>query len=576
MSVFFKTLKKIPNSGYFWLAVSSLIPIGIFLNRVLIPDYSTDVLSYHLFNGLRAFYHPFVPFSPIEYYPVGIANIAPYWDALTYLARSLVGYRLGTGLTVIAAIGCLVIVYQILTMILAENGKKFNAFWGLILLSSGIVLELEFQIATYDVDIINSLAVLLVFYAVLVKVLRSKSSTINLIFWSLCWLALGCLLAFKLTNLPFVLAIGGLLIWNLIHQHKKIGRRSIVKLVLASLLIIIPLLPSWLSNYHLTHNPLYPYYNGIFHSPEYAPVSYQDNTFGGTAFASKLFWPVASLGDQLRLGEPHHIYNDYKLALYWALAILTCLLAILRWIRIGFVSKVVLVYFVVSTFLWGLLFGIERYFISSMLLGGLILAILISAKINDPKRQLRYFLLAGLASLGLVVAVIEDYRIIHFNLRYDISWRTPLHADPSLHRSQLDYLFSDHLNISPAEQKTVTKADILLNCNTNVAGLMVLLPNSKNKPVVNIISDGLPQYADMSNNVFYKKYRNGRLSSSTQSKRTYKWVSIISNKDIGPTAKGCYTNIRKNGGVILSHQPVDSLLGYSNIKLSLIEGTIEL
>lgn len=562
------------NSPILWLLFACLPIIIIFFNRVLIPDFSTDVLSYHLFNGMRAAQHPFVPFLSSEFYPVGIANIAPYYDALTYIARQLLGYRLGTVLSLVSAIGCIGITYKLLMLILKEQNKRFHAGWGLLLVNAGIVLELQFQLATYFIDIINAAAVLGVFYLLVRQLLNKKNAT-HWQWWLILWFAFGVLLALKLTNLPLVIPMAAMLIWDGWRRRVSPWGKSSVILILSMGVIIVPLLPGWIGNYRLSHNPLYPYYNAVFQSPDYANTNFTDRTFGGTTLVAKIFWPIASLSDQLRLGEPHHIYNDYKLILYWSLMVVLIILLLLRWVRLGIANKLILFYFLSSTLLWGLFFGIERYFISSMVLAGLVLAMPFTAHVPLKKYYFTYFILA-MGIICCVIAGVEDYRIVRFNLQYDMSWRPSLYQNFTLHKAQKTSIFAHELSLTVAQRQTVQGSDIFLNCNTDVAGLLALLPGASSKPMINIIADGFPQYADMSNNSNYRKERLKRLETLFPGKQTYNWVSIVSDKDIGPTTPGCYSNIAASHGTVASRQPINDFLGYDRIHMIMVSGQITL
>jgi hypothetical protein len=248
---------------------------------------------------------------------------------------------------------------------------------------------------------------------------------------------------------------------------------------------------------------------------------------------------------------------------------------LLRWVRLGLVSKIVLVYFLSSVLLWGLVFGVERYIMSTMLLGGLVLAMPFMAKVRLKKYYFRWLLLAAGAT-ACAVAGIESYRIFHFNKQYDMSWRPTLQQNQQLHKSQKAVLFAKELELTPAERQTVLNADIFVNCNTNVSGFLSLLPGAGSKPTINVIADGLPQYADMSNNSTYRRDRLQRLQSAFPDKRTYTWVSVVSNKDIGPTAPGCYRNIAQSGGMVTAYQPINSFLGLDTIRLTLVSGEITL
>lgn len=155
-----------------------------------------------------------------------------------------------------------------------------------------------------------------------------------------------------------------------------------------------------------------------------------------------------------------------------------------------------------------------------------------------------------------------------------MSWRAPLLGNRELHRTQLPYLFQKHLDLTPGKTAQVSAADIMLNCHTNVSGLLSLLPGASQKPVVNIAADGLPSYAAMTGIQSYRSAVKSRLDMG--SKTSYRWVSVFSDKNIGPTHQNCLNNIKARGGRVDSTEPISSLLGYGDMSLFLASGTIPL
>jgi|GEM_PF-6332179 len=566
-----KILLRALNSPWLWVSLACLPSLVIFADRILVPEWSTDTISYHLYNGMQAFHNFLIPFSPHEFFPVGIANISPGYDALTYAARSIAGYRLGTGLSLLAALGCIFITYRLLGLLLKEQSKRFHAGWGLLLVNAGIILELQFQLATYFIDVINAFFVLLALYGVVRAVLLPAAQTLRLRWWCVLWLVCGALLAGKLTNAALVIPLMAIMLWDGYRRRGHLlPKRKIIYLA-CCFLLFLPLLPGWIQNYQLSHNPVFPYYNAAFQSPYYPAINYTDTTFGGQNTLQKAVWPVASLGNQLRLGEPHHIYNDFKLATYWVLAVAVLGLLLLKRLRLQTASKVILFYFLSSLFIWGMLFGINRYIIPALIVGGLVACLPFLAKSQGVWR----WIAVGLGLVACVVLSVESYRSLRFNFTYDMSWRPPYLQNQQLHKAQLSSLFAKHLSLTLAEQATVKRADILLNCHTNVSGLDSLLPGASGKPMVSIIADQLPQYAALSNNPLYRKTVKQRLDGGGAPK-LYHWVTVVSDNDIGPTGPSCYKNIAARGGRISERQLLPSFMGYDRIHLTLLSGTITL
>lgn len=561
--------RKVLSHPLVWIGLAVLPAAVIFANRVLIPDMSTDVISYHLFNGLRGLSHPLTPFLPTEFYPVGIANIPSGLDSITTVARMLLGYRLGTILSFASMVVIAIMLYKILSLILTEHNRNFNPFWGLLLINSVIVMELYFQLATYFIDNLNSALLLVLLYACLRLAYQKSTSKTWLIG---LYLALGVMVSLKLTNIPFVIPMVIMLVWHSLVVSNKQPATNIAKRLALAVLVAIPIMPLWISNYNASRNPVFPFYNKIFQSQYYPSVSFTDTTFGGRNLPERLLWPITSLRDQLRLGEPHHIYNDYKLVICWLVGLVVLILYARRQLKLTQQEVLVVSYFMSSLFLWGLLFGINRYATSSIALGGIVIAI---ALLHTPYPLKKQGSRLGLILMAIVLGVlaVEDFRIIKFNTKYDMSWRPTLSANKSLHRAQLHHLFDKRLSVTEEQATIIDQADITLNCHTNVSGLITLLPKATNKPMVNIISDGLPQYQAMSTNSSYRHELRERLKTHS---KTLEWVSVVSDKDIGPTSTECFKNIQSRNGKIIRQQPLKSFLGYSGPHLYIVSGIIEL
>jgi len=564
-------LKKFLHSPLLWIFIAFLPALIIYSNRFLIPDTSTDSISYHVFNGTRGINNPLTPFLKTEFYPVGIGNIAPGLDIINAIVRSVLGYRLGTILSLLATLGIIVVLYKFLKLILEASKRKFHAGWGLLLVGMPIILELQFQLATYFIDILNTYFVLLVLYY-LVTLLK-KNKLLSLSQWSISLILTGLLLAFKLTNIPLVVPMIFLLLGNLYRYRTDVKKQDLIsRLTLVIVLILLPLVPLWLQNIRLSGNPTFPYYNGIFKSIYYPSTNFLDVIFGGKTFISRALWPLFSLWQHERLGEPYQIYFGTKLFIYWITAVILLLFCLAKKIKLNLVEKSLLFYFLCSILLWGILFGITRYIIPAMAIGGLLTVILVVNSMNISNIRLRRLMLS-FCTISILALGVESYRIMSFNFNYDMSWRPTLLNTKLLHRKQVRHLFDKQLSVTPKERQLINNSDVLLNCHTNVSGLLVLLPGSSNKPAYSIISDQLPQYDVMSNLSSYKIMAKKRLGLNDNIK-TINWVSVVSPKDVGPTKQSCLTNISSRGGVINYDSELDSMLGDKSIHLEFIAGTL--
>ncbi|HEX7963732.1 MAG TPA: hypothetical protein VF466_04030 [Candidatus Saccharimonadales bacterium] len=561
------------NSPLLWIVLACLPGLVLFLNRFLIPDLSSDTLTYHLLNGARGVHNPLVPFGGSEFFPVGIMSINPIYDAINFALRELLGYRLGTILSLLALFGIIVVLYKLLRLILDEQKKRFNAWWGLLLVNAGIVLELFFQLATYYVDILNAFLILLVFYWILRLLLHKTDQPPSLPMWAGVSAALGGFVMLKLTNIGLVIPLFGLLAWELYSKRRVLTPKRWMQYIACAAVCLVPIAFAWAPDYAMTHNPIFPFYNASFQSPDYAAVNFSDH-FGGPNLVERLVWPLASVRHQIQLAEPHHIYNDYKLIAYWLCGLVVLGLLLAKKIRLGRAQAVLVFYFFTSLLFWGLLSGIGRYAVSSTAIGGLVVAMLFAGDYRNVGKGLRYGMLLAGAAL-CVLLFVEDCRIMRFNLTYDMSWRPTFGKNVQLHKDQLSSLFQKELAVTPQQRQTIQRADILLNCHVNVGGWFTALPGASGKPIVNIIADQLPYYADLSNNTAYRKEVAAHLRTKMPAQKTYSWVAVVS-EDVGPSRQACLNEVAARGGTITGDQPLPSIFGYTGGHLELLSGNISL
>lgn len=100
-----------------------------------------------------------------------------------------------------------------------------------------------------------------------------------------CWLAvsaflLGSSMAVKLLALPFVVAIGAVLLWELADAWRRGRAQGALRWVLISAAIFLVTAPvPYVYAWSATGNPVFPFENQLFRSPYYAPVASPDARF---------------------------------------------------------------------------------------------------------------------------------------------------------------------------------------------------------------------------------------------------------------------------------------------------------
>ena len=113
----------------------------------------------------------------------------------------------------------------------------------------------------------------------------------------LAFVLTGLLIALKISNLMFVGPLGLWLLW------RWRGRLPWHALPFAALLALLLASSSYLYAWKLTGNPVLPVFNGVFHSPYFAPVNYHDNRWD-KGFHWNIVWRlVFHSGDYMEGGD---------------------------------------------------------------------------------------------------------------------------------------------------------------------------------------------------------------------------------------------------------------------------------
>jgi hypothetical protein len=155
-------------------------------------------------------------------------------------------------------------------------------------------------------------------------------------------------------------------------------------------------------------NPLFPYFNNVFHSPMGVPDTYRDARFIPNSVLEYLAFPVLFSIDPLRVGEIPFV--DYRIVAAYIALLTTGMLAVVgRRYRIhdgglppvcGYLIATAVITFVV----WMRLFGIYRYIVALEMLAPLLVAIAVM-RWRYPQR-----IKVGIIAAILVVLVVSTKR----------------------------------------------------------------------------------------------------------------------------------------------------------------------
>jgi hypothetical protein len=161
------------------------------------------------------------------------------------------------------------------------------------------------------------------------------------------------------------------------------------------------MLKMWL----LTGNPIFPYFNGYWHSPLALATSYQDLRFVPTHFWRALFLPVLFSVDWHVADDLG--FQDFRVCIaYFAVIGAGLLWAARRQSQDPLIGKSVALplfaFSAVSYAVWLKLFAIYRYIVALEMLSPLL--IVAAVGLLPARRRTRYLILAGLAFAILVTA----------------------------------------------------------------------------------------------------------------------------------------------------------------------------
>lgn len=528
------------------LVVSLLVPLGLFLNRFLIPDTAYDTINYHLFLGYSALQ---TQNNKFEFYPAGIHNFSPVLEIPGSALMKISGYRWGSiGSTVFLYLSVLLI-YLIFRLYQLKLKVLDCWWWGLMFGSAFLSFEAFLQIATYFVDIEVAFWSLLGCYLLLkyeknknIWTLVSSAIVLSLLFWG------------KMTSGYILPAYFGFLVYVLVTDKKLEWQKKIGRLILAGALVVSLSVPSWYQNYRQTGNPVFPYYNSIFKSNFFPTINFVQEEAGGTTLLQRLFWGLASIKYPDRLGQVHNLFNDYKISIYFILA-----LVILGWSWVKKDKELVKlsVFYLLMYEIWGLLFGYLRYGIFLEFLGGVILLIWMT-KLTGLKKYLIILPILG-------IMLFLGKRIINYSLAYDLSFR------PGYFYNRFSY-FKETANINNnmiavnSELVNKYRPKVYLNCATPDLGYQVM-SNLAKLPVLNI--DQL-SYSGMTDNQNYIEKSRELLKKEIPGK-TVNFVTITTTGGLDVNDSECLANLKSHGYKI-SEEEGTNFLGYQGQKLNVIFG----
>lgn len=532
----------------FIVVISLSIPLFIFLNRFLLPDSSFDSLNYHLFLGERFLSNKY---QWVEFYPAGLHNFFGFFDYIPRLFRNLLGYRVGTIFGVVFYWFNIYLSFFILKIIIGRkyNFKLIDAF---LFFNVVVCFESLFQLSTYYVDNIATFFMLL---SIVSFFLYLKRNDYKYLF--LNGLLLGVTCMGKYTNFIFIFPFFAILFLNNSGKFKK----YISRYVLYTLLVFAPFILSSLGSWLDTGNPIFPYYNNYFRSV-YAPYQeFKNGMFGPVNLFQKLTWPIYSLFTPQRLGEVREMINDGKIAIYFLTIVYLLIEGRFRKKR-GGLSYTFLLFSFLMFVVWSFTFGYARYGINLEFVGGVVMYLWY--RDIDSSSIVRINKLLFMTCL--LVLMWRNIKIIDFNQKYDISWRSGYSQNRN-YLNNIKYLPNNKIDIS----QYGGDADMYLNCSIPNLGYYVL--SDLDLPILNI---DRRVYATITTDFEYMTEANQRLTEFYD-RQQLKFVTISGKDGLINQSEDCLNTLRSNNNVNISEiHELDNFLGNEEQKIQIILGDIRL
>lgn len=261
-----------PQKCLWTAAAVGIYAFLFFFLKAMLPEQSSDVCKYHVLLQepiWRDMLHE-------NLMPGGIQGfIYPFADRLFYLFRAALGFRMGTGFNFICFLLILCQLYRLFTRLGWKNGQKY---WPVLAFVIAAQYDLLMQLGSYMVELISIVFLLECVWFLLED---AKSTEEMAVFAVLC----GCLFTFKVINVLYLIPL--LLLYLFFNRKMLTVRRFILCFVSGFLPVSIYLAHTWIC----TGNPVFPYYNTLFHSPYFPDSNFKDNRWGPQTIWQTLLWP---------------------------------------------------------------------------------------------------------------------------------------------------------------------------------------------------------------------------------------------------------------------------------------------
>ena len=274
------------------LLLVSMPVIGLGLFRSVFPDSNFDTFHFELYLQEFDFTETKTNF--------GAAAIRTYYFPLPErvfgLFRHILGYRLGTILNTFLLVTIIASVYDFLKKVLTFYSTGRNIHWIIPALLSLFIIFADntfFTIGSYKPDLIGIPFLLEMIHFIFFKKQYDRKTTDHFIFFLIASLTL----TYKLTYLPYVGILCLIYFIQNFKVHKPLQTFAVPLTILAFPAIYL------LYNEIETGNPIFPFFNKLFHSTLFPAENWKDSRWGYQKTYELFIYPVVTLINKNRCNE---------------------------------------------------------------------------------------------------------------------------------------------------------------------------------------------------------------------------------------------------------------------------------
>lgn len=354
-----------------------IILLGIFLITIVYPDRTFDTFNYHLYLQEN----PFGDKIGFDFFAGKNLNSFTYAfpDRLFYIFRYFLGYRLGVILNYLIIIVLYYQVKEILKALIFKTKELTVPVIATLIVTSISLIDI---IDSYYVDLISLVLLLEIFRLILNEKLTDKNSTYMLGYLGLLF---GLSFVCKISNL-FTLIV--FFIVYVLRNKNIVKYINIKNIIITLFMLIMPFIIYVIYNCIETGNPVFPFYNTIFHSKYFGDWNWLDKRFGPQRLRQILIYPLLmilhpNMGCDISIIEPIWGYG-YFVAIIYVLYYLYK-----RFIKKSEINEDRLLFFIVAIILylvWAKFqLGYTRYGFITLILGGISTYIFVIDVIRNKK-----------------------------------------------------------------------------------------------------------------------------------------------------------------------------------------------